>query len=783
MARARHTLGPFFRARVLTAGKATQLLLCLFAVISVVAPPANAQNGVDVSDCIQMRWVVDGEVSISSDQRKIAYLTRQADVASNQNIYRLFVRDLGQLTHVEDGRELFRSRELSMLNWIGNGEAISVLKHENGRSEIDFINIRSGKVKTVVTRSGEISDYAVDAEGKTIVFSVVVPTENEGRQEISTSTVGVFVPFGVPYRSRLRDAVTPGSKLYLVKLGRGIGHEVTELKLPHDPGEAEQIPRGLSHLTVSPDGRYLTYARIVADLPDAWKTDPLILWRSFGGPIRVLYLYDLNKGTARIAFNAADAGLPVWSSDSHAFALFATSPVASSWEKDDLRGFGEGGLLKSGPMQSLRDPKVRSLFHVFGVDAQTTEASLVLGRLDYETANVSFSWTEGSSSIECLTDSQTVVRLARRGSEWLEVERTQNASFGAGEFANGSLRLGRKFAVGVNHAVGIPPDLYLYELDDRPPVRLTRLNDEFDNLRNLGEVETVDWSNKYGATTSGYLIKPVGFRTGTKYPLVIMAKTWNDRFVCDGFGSGETTAFPPQPLASAGFMVLLANDPSLDHEPQGYPGRMGEVYNWIEMVKSAVEVLAKRGLIDSKQVGVIGFSRTSWKVDFMLTHSDFRFVAASSADGGLYNYGAYWTHNIKSLQDSLESQLGGPPYGDSFDAWLRFAPAFNAEKANCPLLMEYTSSDGVFDEPVDAYELYTALNRNGKSVELYFYPSGKHQLDTPLERLSSLQRNVDWFRFWMQGYERPKPSDPGQYDRWRNLRNVEKSNRSRDSVK
>ena len=55
---------------------------------------------------------------------------------------------------------------------------------------------------------------------------------------------------------------------------------------------------------------------------------------------------------------------------------------------------------------------------------------------------------------------------------------------------------------------------------------------------------------------------------------------------------------------------------------------------------------------------------------------------------------------------------------------------------------------------------------------VYFYPKGEHMLDTPWERVASLQRNVDWFRFWMQGFERAHPEDHEQYIRWEALRRL-----------
>lgn len=154
----------------------------------------------------------------------------------------------------------------------------------------------------------------------------------------------------------------------------------------------------------------------------------------------------------------------------------------------------------------------------------------------------------------------------------------------------------------------------------------------------------------------------------------------------------------------------------------------------------------------------------------MLTHSKLKLAAASSADSGIYNYGTYWIWNtFPGNLEGAEVQMGGPPYGATFENWQRYSPAFNADRVQTPLLMEYTNETEY--GPVNAYEFFTALRRQGKPVELFYYPRGEHELDTPAERLASLRRNVDWFRFWMQGFEGSSPAyDPDQYKRWRELR-------------
>jgi len=35
---------------------------------------------------------------------------------------------------------------------------------------------------------------------------------------------------------------------------------------------------------------------------------------------------------------------------------------------------------------------------------------------------------------------------------------------------------------------------------------------------------------------------------------------------------------------------------------------------------------------------------------------------------------------------------------------------------------------------------------------------------------------VDWYRFWLQGYEDPNPAKAEQYERWRALRSIQEKN-------
>lgn len=49
----------------------------------------------------------------------------------------------------------------------------------------------------------------------------------------------------------------------------------------------------------------------------------------------------------------------------------------------------------------------------------------------------------------------------------------------------------------------------------------------------------------------------------------------------------------------------------------------------------------------------------------------------------------------------------------------------------------------------------TSLREHGKPVEMFVYPGEHHIKSGPVHKLVIAQRTVDWFRFWLQGYEDP----------------------------
>jgi len=191
-----------------------------------------------------------------------------------------------------------------------------------------------------------------------------------------------------------------------------------------------------------------------------------------------------------------------------------------------------------------------------------------------------------------------------------------------------------------------------------------------------------------------------------------------------------------------------------------------------------VESLDSQGLIDKNRVGIIGFSRTGWYTEFILAHSKLRYRAATVADNVQYSLGEYWLSHDAETISAYEHVYGGPPYGATLKNWLDYSVSFNIDKIHTPLMMEEMGNGiakevNYFAPPIglaQSYEVFAGLNRLHAPVELYFYPEEDHEPSGPQARWATMQRNVDWFRFWLQGYERPMPEDPEQYHRWKTFK-------------
>jgi dipeptidyl aminopeptidase/acylaminoacyl peptidase len=138
-------------------------------------------------------------------------------------------------------------------------------------------------------------------------------------------------------------------------------------------------------------------------------------------------------------------------------------------------------------------------------------------------------------------------------------------------------------------------------------------------------------------------------------------------------------------------------------------------------------------------------------------------LAAASIASVLLEPSYYWLNGVagRDIHDGLRQawKLGSPD--ETPERWKQVSPALSIEEFKTPLLMQYSEQE--FRPTI---EFFARLSNSSTPVDLYVFPQERHVLSQPRHRLAAYERNLDWFRFWLQGYVDQSPDKAEQYRRW-----------------
>jgi dipeptidyl aminopeptidase/acylaminoacyl peptidase len=315
----------------------------------------------------------------------------------------------------------------------------------------------------------------------------------------------------------------------------------------------------------------------------------------------------------------------------------------------------------------------------------------------------------------------------------------------------------------IDQGPNTPPRLAIMDPKTGAPRVVFDPNPELLTAHRFGHVEVFHWTSTGGNAWAGGLYYPPDYVPGRRYPVVMQTHGYDStRFAPEG---AFTTDQAAQPLAGAGILVLQTAEQLAGDRRLGMDSPAEGPFDQA-LFEGAIDALDQRGLIDRTKVGMQGFSRTSYATLYFLTHSPYPVVAATVADGvdwGYLQYVAFF-HNVGHTAEAIN---GGRPWGVTQSQWRERAPGFRLDRVTAPLRLTAIGWPGSL---LEEWEPYAGLLLQGKPAEMVYIPEGAHILVKPWERLTSQQGVVDWWRFWLQGYEDPDPAKAEQYSRWRKLR-------------
>jgi dipeptidyl aminopeptidase/acylaminoacyl peptidase len=228
---------------------------------------------------------------------------------------------------------------------------------------------------------------------------------------------------------------------------------------------------------------------------------------------------------------------------------------------------------------------------------------------------------------------------------------------------------------------------------------------------------------------------------------------------CRGFlRGGLGDEWPFASLAEEGISALCINTA---------PYRLDAVERYglaLSAVESVVDLLAKRGEIDRTKVGMGGLSFGTENTLWTAMKSDLLTAASVTSVGMSRNYYLFSSMRGEAFSRELRKfwQLGAPD--ETPERWRLLSPAANLDTIKAPILMQMPEQEYVI-----ALDYAVPLIRSQRA-DLYVFPNEPHQKFQPRHKLAAYERNLDWFRFWLQGYEDPSPAKREQYAHWRAMK-------------
>lgn len=284
-------------------------------------------------------------------------------------------------------------------------------------------------------------------------------------------------------------------------------------------------------------------------------------------------------------------------------------------------------------------------------------------------------------------------------------------------------------------------DLYLLSLNGKPSSleKLTDVNGSFLQDVVLSKPEPVEFSGADGRNIHGWMMKPLGFEEGKKYPLVLEIHGGPHAM----YGNTYMNEF--QLLAAKGYAVLYVN-------PRGSHGYGQEFVNAVrgdygggdyqDLMLAVDSALEQYDFIDENRLGVTGGSYGGFMTNWIVGHTN-RFKAAVTQRSisnwisfyGVSDIGYYFTEwQIKADFRDIQS------------LW-KHSPLAYVEKVETPLLILHSEKD--YRCPIEqAEQLFIALKRLGQKTKFVRFPEENHELSRsgkPSLRKSRLDFIVNWF--------------------------------------
>jgi len=278
--------------------------------------------------------------------------------------------------------------------------------------------------------------------------------------------------------------------------------------------------------------------------------------------------------------------------------------------------------------------------------------------------------------------------------------------------------------------------------------RITDLAGALTRTRTMRAPEKFPVVSADGAEVDAWIIKPVDFEPGRRYPTLL--NVHGGPFT--QYGNKLFDEFQVQ--AAAGYVVLYSNPRGSSGFTEAWgrairgphaqddPGSGWGGVDYDDLMAVVDSAIDQFDFIDPDRLGVLGGSYGGFMASWIVGHTN-RFRAACSERAVNNRLTSCWTSDIGVW---FRSQLG-PSHLDAPDEYLERSPITYAADIHTPLLIMHSEND--LRCPIEqAEQLFVALRLLGRDVEFVRFPGEGHELSrsgAPKHRVERFEILLDYF--------------------------------------
>jgi dipeptidyl aminopeptidase/acylaminoacyl peptidase len=664
------------------------------------APGAAAPHAFTARDLVQMERL--GEPQMSPDGTRVVFTRRTYDWDANKSTISLWLVP----TDGKPPRPLTTARAMDTSPaWSPDGKSIAFLSDRSGSSQVHTIDPQGGEASQLTRFPVDVGSFRLSPDGRRLAFSAEVYPDcpdlkctADRDKARADDPVKATVFSSLPIRHW--DTWEDGKRSHLFVWDPAGGNPIDIMK-GVDADSPTKPFGGSEEYAWSPDGKSIAFTAKIVRNP-AWSTDQdVYLAAADGSGFRCLS--EANEAVDRE---------PAFSPDGKTIAWLAMARPGYEADRQRVVLYD----LATGKRRALTETWDRSA----GSIAWTGDGRLLLVTAEEEGRQKIFAIEAGGAA------SPKVTPLVSEGF---------CSALAAGP--------GDRF-VYLRDNLSSPAEVFAARADGSGSKALTAINAPRLAAIKMGRAEEFFFTGAAGHRVQGWLLKPVDFDAGQKYPVAFLIHggpqgAWDDHF---------HYRWNMQAFAGAGYVTVAINF----HGSTGFGQPFTDAINadwggkpYEDLMKGLDHVLASYAFADGGKVCALGASYGGYMINWINGHTD-RFKCLVSHDGELDIKASYYSTEELWFP---EWELGGPPW-ESRSTYERFSPEGFVSHWKTPTLVVHGARDFRLPE-TEGFAAFTVLQRRGIPSKLLYFPDENHWVLKPRNSVFWHETVLAWLDQWVKG--------------------------------